>query len=1625
MRSAERGGNEGSDPREPSNCSSRGKEKKKEKGEKTEKADKTDRRDKTDRAEKDTRRKTPQCAGELCEILSSDGSNEQIEQDADNFIIVELISYIGGNSKIITYYPSTRGSKSGQNKYLHHFYSKKRIKLYLCLHKRSNEIYIYEVESRKVRRRETPPGSSANAAPVPEAISTNRGEMNQASAFLHGANVKSEPPCDAPPPPNDEHNPIINESTSSCKEEPTHECKPGKCKTKEEDKSTSMMSENQNFKERSNKKMVVTKLFDSVHCSYDLSTVEFTKLNSPDDKTLNSLKSILEQKINKSERRVSDAGHSQGGAPLEETSQKGDTQKRGNQTGDTQTGAHPIGSHIADTLSKGPPPSDHSCAKADEAGKDMTRSGDNDSASDSQVKILFLLFREPADIYMNQFAAFDQGSGETCTREISGFLKDEQQRLLERECAQAKRANNYGAQIKQTTHDQVPQSFLQSYESDVSIYSNDLFFSDSEVVTREEELNTNEKKNKRSFPVYTRSNLKIKWLLLNLNLTKEEEVVIEKYVLLKKASILRATKSTHDSNDLHSSFYKTEKKSNEEQRKSRRKESHWLKGDPTWSGRPYSTRSTRKGNSQARQQKKDRPDESDTNEAHHTQLATNDRDDNHQSENTLREKQKGEDNKLIFTFKFEEDAEKARQAGDLHHEQVSVEHKMSSHGGEINRGNQNDHATEADPSVHESDASVEPVFCYPSARTSKEKASLLDDASTCQEPSRASKVCSSYSYLDQGSQALCEAATDDNEEETLKGRKRKIDELGNANQVQCREKKMLHVLPEGEDYDDDFPEERNGEGVASEVGASNETSNEQSNDPTNDPSNDPSNDSLASGSAPNHSSNSNVSYTSEADCRYRRCADSVEEVPPREGGQPLQSGGQTGQQQTGQQQTGQQQTGQQQTGQQLPTRAGEAVNSSLTQQCDGFVDSSGGCSEGEGCLKGDAGRAERGEGGSGKDGERGSSRGGEETLFFKHKVRSLFDVIKVICCNFARHFKYSSKLKFYVTTFLNFSKIEKTKLQFMQKERILDTQLLKMHMHKKTEDVNNAWRINTHKMDRHNLFRLNKFKYIDDSIIDFFHNYIYSFVLKEGSKREGGKNEGISTDRGGKNEGIPTDRGGKNEGIPTDRGGQNEGRQNKGIPTDRGTQNDVYIFNTFFYKKIELYEDTCKAYLSTNRWIQKLDRKVYEYTYVFVPINISNTHWSLVLLYFPFNGGQAGREQRQEGEKEEEGEEEGEKKNSPVRSSPSGDSPMRSPSSGDSPKSDPPSGDSPESNPPTDHSHPTFRSKSCESFFSKRGAHSKSRLPKNRTALLRNYLQGRDNPGHHHERKEGHLYKDVKSSSDCGDDHHTGSIPPKGDMTIRLRGTNKTGSPQTCNDATSKVKDPPKKENVKVAYMIYLDSLFPSIKGNKILHKLKRYLEHMLQRDCASPGGVTTALGEVGAVGAAPSASANTAANTTANSSQNPSISHNPSSAPPPRIFFKFVYPNVIPKQTNTYDCGIYIIQFVLHLCLNKHLVESELIKSCREQGKGSPAADRLRFGLHNHRRDGGGSYSRPCAGKPAPWFSPKDVSLKRKQMKKMLLYMKSVVDWKSDRHVQALNLLFLKTHSMEGSRAKVEDSSR
>ncbi|KJP85144.1 hypothetical protein AK88_05228 [Plasmodium fragile] len=1571
MRSAEREVIKKSESRESDNGSSHGKEKKENK----------------EKREKDARKKTQQYTNELCEILSSDDSNQHIEQDTDNFIIVELISYIAGNSRIMTYYPSTRGSKSGQNKYLHHFYSKKRIKLYLCLHKRSNEIYIYKVESRKVKRRDTHPGNGACSPPVPDSISFHGENMRKENAFMHSGKVKSEQQYHAPPPPNEEHNPIINEFTSSCKEEPTHDdCKRDKYKIKVEDKAIPVCTENPDLREKCTKKMVVTKLFDSVHCSYDLSTIEFTKLNNPDDKTLNSLKSILEQKINKGETRISDAGYSREGGTTKMDTSKGTLPSKGDTQLDTSN---------LNTLSKGIPPSDHSCAKTEEAGKNMTRSGDNDNACDSQIKILFLLFREPADIYMNQFAAFDQGNDETCMKEINGFLKDEQQQHLERECTKAKRTNKYGSQIKQITHDQVPQNFLQSYESDVSIYSNDVYFSDTQVVTRENELDMNEKKKKKkSIPVFTRSHLKIKWLLLNLNLTKDEEVLIQKYVLLKKNTIMRSTKSTHDSNDLHSSFYKTKKRSNWEKGKFPREQSHLLKGDTTCNGgKPYSTRSTRKGNNtQVSQQNKNNTEKSSSNEPHHAHLSMNDRDDNNHNENTVKDKLTERSNKSMFMIKLEDDEVKTRrQAGDVHHEHVTVEDKMSCQVGEINVGNQNDDSAEVDRTVREADAPVEAVSYYhvaahstaddaqsefvPSNSISKGKNYLHDDPTTSQEQSCASKICSSYSYLDHSSQVLYDQATDHKEEETQNVRKRKIEQIENTNEMKNRGKKNLHALSERERYHDTFPEIRNTqcEIVTSEVEAaigscqvidvistSNGPSNGPSNSAPNEASNDTSNDSLAVGSGKNHSGNSHASYISETDSRYRRCADSVEEVLPTGEGQ----------------------------GQQM--------------QRDGVVGSSGdslsGNSDREGCIQGDVSRADQEEVNEGSDhsavsgdhlppchaekanettqnstrNDADSEQGDQEALFFKYKVRSVFDIIKVICCHFMRHFKYTTKLKFYITTFLNFSKIEKTKLQFMHKERIVDTQLLKMYINKKTEDVNNAWKINTYKMDPHNLFRLGKFKYIDDSIIDFFHNYIHSFVLTK----------------------------------------------------DKRKKNDIYIFNTFFYKKIELYEDSCKAYMNTNRWIQKLDRKVYEYTYVFVPINISNTHWSLVLLYFPFNDNQGGGQHHEEVAAQEEVAEGEEENNAQEASTPSAeDSPDRStpseenslnrstPSAEDSPKRSTPSGEDPTSSSSPSHSsqpsaedsspdhlRASFRSKSCESYFSKEagGALSESNTSKNHTSLLNNYLQGQGNVNHYHEKKEGHSCKNVKSASDCGD-HHTEEIPANEHMTSLLTDTNKTGSTRTtCNETSTKVDDQQKNENVKIAYMIYLDSLFPSIRGNKILHKLKKYLEYMLQRDYASPAG------------AAPTATYNATSNATTT----------------PRIFFKFVYPNVIPKQTNTYDCGIYIIQFVLHLCLNKHLVESELIKSCREKGKNSPAGDRFHFRLHNHRRDVGSSYSRSGVRKPAPWFSPKDISLKRKQMKKMLLYMKNVVDWKSDEHVQTLNLLFLKSHNMECTRTKVEDTS-
>lgn len=81
--------------------------------------------------------KQDQGANNLCEILSSDDNNEECNNKInDNFIIVELISYLCGNSKIISFYPSTNIKNSDQNKYLYHFYKKKKVKLYLCLNKK-------------------------------------------------------------------------------------------------------------------------------------------------------------------------------------------------------------------------------------------------------------------------------------------------------------------------------------------------------------------------------------------------------------------------------------------------------------------------------------------------------------------------------------------------------------------------------------------------------------------------------------------------------------------------------------------------------------------------------------------------------------------------------------------------------------------------------------------------------------------------------------------------------------------------------------------------------------------------------------------------------------------------------------------------------------------------------------------------------------------------------------------------------------------------------------------------------------------------------------------------------------------------------------------------------------------------------------------------------------------------------------------------------------------------------------------------------------------------------------------------------------------------------------------------
>ncbi|CRG98511.1 sentrin-specific protease 2, putative [Plasmodium relictum] len=1514
----------------------------------------------------------------LCEILSSDDSNEKCDENNNNFIIVELISYICGNSKIISFYPSTNKNNLGQNKYLYHFYKKKKTKLYLCLNKKNNEIYIYEVQCKYTKKKndtyEDIKGN-INIDKLNNSIETNG---NYIVKIEHSYNTNSV---------NDEDNNFINELSPPRKDiHVNNKLKEKKIKI---ENSTNI-----------SKKIFVTKLFDSINFSYDLSTIEYTKLSNTDDKTLSCLKNILEKKIYKNPEKTKEDKKSKchiGYMNKNSFIQCDDLNMQHSFDEDNDF-------HSKINLKK------NSLINIE----NIENNNINNTKNDDEIKILFLHFHEPAHIFMNQFANIDQSKDENFMKQIKGFLNDEKYKIIEREYSKVKKKNEYGSIIRKIKNENIPCSFLENYESDISICSNDLFFSDSEVITRECESDIKENK-KKSINILTRNNLKVKWILLNLNLKNEEEVMIQKYVICKKSSIEKLKNSNFCYNNLDNILLKSRKKNLKKEENG----NHIIKNNDILKNKKNQNNS----NKQISDESKNDFVFEHLNKIHKY----------YHNESKLKNKKKINDNNLIFNFHLDENVtdqiKRSNQKKEQADEKKTVKEEKDKEKKRKDEYNSKDGKSYCElERIKKNYNSENEVKCYEYDKIKKnyifenekenlykdkiyinnkavDKENLFKDKMRTNDEnnekeenfhlytdrnSSTEKLLNKYSkndiyendsldknntkkrkinnvenYYDiqiNDKKIMTEKKKKNTEGDIINVKNKKIDkreiiysEENNTNNKNTKNKNKINIL---KNFFSDSEVKNNSEHftyVKDDIVVENKYINQDyikegnqkkwenyyfknnlnhgnkfnihSNSNNSINSNDDGNSNTNNYDKNNNGNNNNIND------KTNKCGNNYDESNSNNNNiiknycnnKKVNNNNNDNNNNNNNKRNNKNNNNNNNIN---INNENNNLNNNINNnndnnniiddyingdnKYDDIIDNNNSnnnnndnsrnkvfkmrCTQ-ENMLKLRINHNE-----SKKNNE---SNEFLNRFFLKYKVNTFYDIIKIIYCNY-RHFRYTDKLKFYITTFLNFSKIEKAKLQFMQKEKIIDTEILKYYINRKILEKKNVWKLNNYKIDNFNIFRLNKSKYIDDSIIDFFNNYIYSFILK--------------------------------------------------FDKDK---NDIYIFNTFFYKKIELYDDIFKAYINTNRWIKKLKKKIYEYKYVFIPINIKNTHWSLVLLYFPFNNTQENIDRILEYKTEdykcnkiinEVGEQDGifymqnicknkesSKKNVNIL--------IRD---NDYYKGE------------IENSHNKFRNKSNESFFFKKSKYN----------VFKNYfsfLNENDNEEYYYNQFQKSLSDIGESSTMFSNDEFSKKNHPN-------RFTDKI-----FLNKKKKLKIEKKNKNIKIAYMIYLDSLLPSIKGNKILQKLKKYVEHLFILDQMT-------------------------INKKEMKNKKTDIQE---------IFFKFIYPNIIPKQNNSYDCGIYIIQFILHICLNKHIVENDLINPFKQQIKSKLINQKFNFNFSNENLDNY-AFSKPNINKSIPWFGQKDISIKRKQMKKMLLYMKDVINWKSDNHIEALNLLFLMNYNNE-----------
>lgn len=376
--------------------------------------------------------KQDQGANNLCEILSSDDNNEECNNKInDNFIIVELISYLCGNSKIISFYPSTNIKNSDQNKYLYHFYKKKKVKLYLCLNKKNDEIFIYQVQCKYTKKKKKKNDSDADDNNINNnktkskdnhCINNNVGHSLDIAVNNNERNVKIKMENNLERNIENYMEDHIKKKINKHENEHIyHSYNYPQSITIDEYLSSSSSKDiktNHNIEKKQGniednyhnynykKKMFIKKLFDSINCSYDLSNIEYTKLQTTDDKTLNSLKLILQQKINKTQNTIK--------TEQQTYEQKSDINHDSN-SGHQQINNFIVNTNNTDTqysLKNNFNKNYLTCSennKDKNICKDEEKKFSNDNKTDdNEMKTLFLYFNEPSNIYMNQFSHIDQ-----------------------------------------------------------------------------------------------------------------------------------------------------------------------------------------------------------------------------------------------------------------------------------------------------------------------------------------------------------------------------------------------------------------------------------------------------------------------------------------------------------------------------------------------------------------------------------------------------------------------------------------------------------------------------------------------------------------------------------------------------------------------------------------------------------------------------------------------------------------------------------------------------------------------------------------------------------------------------------------------------------------------------------------------------------------------------------------------------------------------------------------------------------------------------------------------------------------------------------------------------------------